>query len=61
LPEAEKVFREDLQRNPRNPRSLFGLAESLKAQKKDADAAWVQREFEAGWKNADTALRIADL
>jgi tetratricopeptide (TPR) repeat protein len=60
-PQAEKVFREDLQRNPRNPRSLFGLAESLKAQKKDADAAWVQREFEAGWKNADTALRIADL
>ncbi|HVS74352.1 MAG TPA: hypothetical protein VHE23_02915 [Candidatus Acidoferrales bacterium] len=60
-PEAGKVFREDLQRNPRNPRSLFGLAESLKAQKKDADAAWVQREFEAGWKNADTALRIADV
>jgi tetratricopeptide (TPR) repeat protein len=60
-PEAEKVFREDLQRNPRNPRSLFGLEESLKAQKKDADAAWVQREFEAGWKNADTALRISDL
>ena len=33
--EAEKVFRADLERNPRNPRSLFGLAESLKAQGKD--------------------------
>src|SRR6476620_2872981 len=28
--EAEKVFREDLDHNPRNPRSLFGLREALK-------------------------------
>lgn len=58
--EAEKVFREDLVRNPRNPRSLFGLAESLKAQKKTEDAAWVERQFQAGWKNADTQLKIAE-
>jgi tetratricopeptide (TPR) repeat protein len=32
--EAEKVFRADLQRNPRNGRSLFGLLESLRAQKR---------------------------
>src|SRR5436190_204492 len=32
--EAEAVFREDLKRNARNGRSLFGLMESLKAQKK---------------------------
>jgi len=36
--EAEKVFREDLKRNPNNPRSLFGLTEALKAQKKSATA-----------------------
>jgi len=59
--EAEKVFRADLDRNPRNPRSLFGLAESLKAQKKLADAEWVRRGFEAAWKNSDATLRIADL
>src|SRR5207253_3019907 len=35
--EAEKVFREDLDRNPRNGRSLFGLRESLKAQGKTED------------------------
>lgn len=29
--EAEAVFRANLERNPRNPRSLFGLAESLRA------------------------------
>lgn len=59
--DAEQVFREDLRRNPRNPRSLFGLTQSLKAQQKDADAAWVQRQFETAWKNADTELHLADL
>src|SRR5271170_2922347 len=39
---AEKVFREDLDRNPRNPRSLFGLHEALKAQGRDYDAGFVQ-------------------
>jgi tetratricopeptide (TPR) repeat protein len=59
--EAEQVFREDLRRNPRNPRSLFGLMHSLRAQQKEADAAWVEREFRAAWKNADTKLQISDL
>ncbi len=59
--EAEKVFREDLARNPRNGRSLFGLSESLKAQKKAADQAWVEREFASAWKDADIRLKIEDL
>lgn len=59
--EAEKVFREDLQRNPRNPRSLFGLWESLKAQKKAADAEWVRRQFQESWKGAEIDLRMEDL
>ena len=59
--EAEEVFREDLRRNPRNPRSLFGLRQSLAAQHADADAAWVDREFRDAWKNADVELRLADL
>jgi tetratricopeptide (TPR) repeat protein len=58
--EAEKVFREDLQKNPRSGRSLFGLLESLKAQNKSVAAQFVQREFETAWKNADTRLRIED-
>ena len=58
---AEEVFRADLQRNRRNGRSLFGLMQSLKAQKKDYAAALVQREFESAWKNADTTLKIEDL
>jgi tetratricopeptide (TPR) repeat protein len=59
--EAEQVFREDLERNPRSGRSLFGLLESLKAQKKAADAAWVEREFAVAWKDADIKLKIEDL
>ncbi|MGH9369705.1 MAG: tetratricopeptide repeat protein [Thermoanaerobaculia bacterium] len=59
--EAEKVFRADLEKNPRNPRSLFGLAESLRKQDKSADAAWVQSRFETAWKDADTRLVLGDL
>jgi tetratricopeptide (TPR) repeat protein len=59
--EAEVVFREDLDRNPRNPRSLFGLAESLKGQKKMEDAAWVERQFREAWKHADSTLKAENL
>jgi tetratricopeptide (TPR) repeat protein len=59
--EAEKVFRTDLEKNPRSGRSLFGLLQSLKAQKKDYEARLVQTEFEAAWKNADTQLHVKDL
>ena len=55
--EAEKVFRADLDRNPNNPRSLFGLAEARKAQKKSASTAMAQ--FRRAWKGG--TLRIKDL
>jgi tetratricopeptide (TPR) repeat protein len=59
--EAEKVFRADLERNHRNPHSLFGLMESLKAQGKAYAAQCVQQEFQAAWRNAGGAeLRIED-
>jgi tetratricopeptide (TPR) repeat protein len=56
---AEQVFRADLQRNRRNGRSLFGLVESLKRQKKDYASA--QTEFRQAWKNADVKLTVQDL
>ncbi|MGZ4837877.1 MAG: tetratricopeptide repeat protein [Terriglobales bacterium] len=59
--EAEKVFRDDLQRNPRNPRSLFGLMRALKAQGREHDAEWVGQQFGAAWKDADTKLKVEDL
>jgi len=57
---AEKIFREDLDRHPRNPRSLFGLGEALKAQQRDYDAGFVQKQFQASWKGSAT-LKLADL
>jgi TolA-binding protein len=58
---AERVFRDDLERNPRSGRSLFGLSESLKAQGKRDAARLVEREFGRAWKSADTKLSVKDL
>lgn len=58
---AEKVFREDLGRNPRNPRSLWGLRQALLQQKRDYDAGFVQKQFEASWKGVPQALKLDDL
>ncbi len=59
--EAEKVFREDLDRNPRNPRSLFGLAEALRAQNRAYDAQFVDKQFQSNWKNSEIKLKVSDL
>ena len=59
--DAAGLFRADLERNKNSGRSLFGLAESLKAQKKSQATAIAQREFESAWKNADTKLSVAEL
>lgn len=53
---AEKVFREDLDRNPRNPRSLFGLVESLKRQGHTYDAGFVESQFRSAWKGSPLTL-----
>jgi len=59
--EAEKVFREDLDANPRNPRSLFGLMEALTAEGRKEDAGYVQTQFENAWKLATVKLTVAEL
>jgi tetratricopeptide (TPR) repeat protein len=59
--DAEKVFREDLNRHPRNPRSLFGLQHALKAQGKEYDAGFVQKQLQSSWKGGSTQLKLDDL
>jgi tetratricopeptide (TPR) repeat protein len=54
--EAEAVYWEDLRKNPGNGWSLFGLAQALKAQGKNDEAALVQKRFEKAWKEADFRL-----
>jgi tetratricopeptide (TPR) repeat protein len=58
---AEKVFRDDLDRNPRNPRSLYGLREALKKQGRDYDAGFVEKQFKTSWKGGAASLKMEDL
>ena len=55
--EAEEVYRQDLKKLPGNGWSLYGLAESLRAQKKNAEEAKAaQAKFNKLWANADTKI-----
>jgi tetratricopeptide (TPR) repeat protein len=54
--EAEAVYRDDLKRNPENGWSLYGLARSLQAQGKTAEAAAVEARFQKAWAQADVTL-----
>ena len=50
-----------MHKNRNNGWSLFGLAQALKAQGKDDEAAAIQERFRKAWKDADftlTASRI---
>ncbi|HJT21569.1 MAG TPA: hypothetical protein VJ746_13920 [Nitrospira sp.] len=54
--EAEVEYRADLRRFPENGWSLFGLAQSLKAQRKDGEASEVEARFGKAWAHADVVL-----
>src|SRR5262249_12014152 len=54
--EAEAAYRGDLKRNPENGWALFGLTQSLRAQKKDEEAEMVQARFAKAWTYADVVL-----
>jgi len=54
--DAERVYRDDLGRNPGNGWSLFGLAQSLRAQGKMAEAMRVEENFRKAWAQADVKL-----
>ena len=58
---AEQVFRDDLARNLRNPRSLFGLHRALKVQERNSDAWFVEQEFRKAWKGGAGELKVEDL
>ncbi|MFQ5777881.1 MAG: hypothetical protein ACE5IP_07730 [Terriglobia bacterium] len=54
--EAEVVYWQDLEGNPDNGWSLFGLLESLRAQGKMDQAAEIEKRFEKAWARADVKL-----
>jgi tetratricopeptide (TPR) repeat protein len=54
--DAARVFREDLAKFPQNGWSLRGLAESLRAMGKTAEAAEVEAQFRKAWAMADSSM-----
>ncbi len=54
--EAEAVYREDLKRNPENGWALYGLMQSLQAQKKTEDAVAAEKRIKKAWARADVKL-----
>ena len=58
---AEKTFRDDLERNPRNPRSLFGLQQTLEKQGRSYDAGFIEEQFNTSWKGGANKLKMEDL
>ena len=56
ISEAAAVFRADLKRHPSNPWALHGLAESLTAQGKLAEAAKIKSQFQAATARADVRI-----
>ena len=52
--EAEKIFRADLEKNPRDPRSLSGLRDALKAQGRQYEAEQIDQQFRASAKVAES-------
>ncbi len=55
-PRAEKIYREDLRRNPHNGWSLYGLLQAQRAQGKTDEAAETERQFREAWQHADVVL-----
>jgi len=60
--EADKTFREDLERNPENPRSLFALWQMVGATSEPDDpmTLLLRRRFREAWTEADVQLEFSD-
>ncbi len=59
--EARAVFEADLERNPHNGRSLFGLAAACAALDDPACASAARVDFARAWRGADVTLALGDL
>ncbi|MDE2922543.1 MAG: hypothetical protein OYL92_11080 [Acidobacteriota bacterium] len=57
--EAEAVYRRDLEHNPHNGWSLFGLATALRAQDRTQEADAVEERFVKAWQSADVELEAS--
>ena len=59
--EADLIFRQDLERNPNNGRSLWGRWQALRAQDGDVPATLVvRRRWQDAWNDADIVLKVEE-
>ncbi|HEV2285863.1 MAG TPA: hypothetical protein VGR80_07455, partial [Steroidobacteraceae bacterium] len=58
-PEAERIYREDLARNPGSGWALYGLAAAQRAQGRSRAAARTLGEFAHAWQHADVRLEAS--
>lgn len=58
---AEATYRRDLETNRENGWSLFGLAQALRAQKREDEARQVDARFAEAWAHADVKLESSRL
>jgi tetratricopeptide (TPR) repeat protein len=56
--DAERIFREDLERHPGNGRSFFGLSHALAALGRKDEAETVRHSFLEAWKDSDAELSM---
>ena len=54
--EAERVYREDLERHPGNGWALCGLMQALKGEARDAEARVAEAEFRTAWRHATISI-----
>jgi len=54
--DAERVYREDLAKWPKNGWSLYGLSRALEGQGRTAEAREVQKAYEEAWSRADAPI-----
>ncbi|MCZ6779981.1 MAG: tetratricopeptide repeat protein, partial [Acidobacteria bacterium] len=54
--EAQQRYEEELAKHPENGWSLYGLAESLRAQAQEEEAAEVDERFRQAWARSDVFL-----
>jgi tetratricopeptide (TPR) repeat protein len=59
--DAERVYREDLERQPHNGWSLYGLHASLEARGETEEAAAAAERFAEAWRHADVELTSSRL
>ncbi len=59
--EAVTTFEADLEKNPNNPRSLFGLAAAFDRIGDTAGAESARKRFQDAWSHADAPLTLEDL